>query len=238
MAEDNNCKPWEKPYYHVWEAAAFWCGITNRTISIDDKGIPVADPQNECLRSRAIWIMDAIVSGELPCGRDGKSVPGEAITGCKRTVRRIDLRNWFLENHGERPPFLFDEIERKTHAAINTESFLALQADLQVKKTRLENTEERLREMVFKNSALERERDAAIRSFEESVDARKAVGEREKNSYLHLIGALLQIIMDKKLYETEEGLREDIAEQYKGFPGCTFRTTAGRFADAKRLLSQ
>jgi hypothetical protein len=238
MAEDKNCKPWEKPYYHVWEAAAFWCGITNRTISIDDKGIPVADPQNECLRSRAIWIMDAIVSGELPCGRDGKSVPGEAITGCKRTVRRIDLRNWFLENHGERPPFLFDEIERKTHAAINAESFLVLQADLQAKKTRLEKTEERLREMAIKNSALEHERDAAIRSFEESVDARKAVGEREKNSYLHLIGALLQIIMDKKLYETEEGLREDIAEQYKGFPGCTFRTTAGRFADAKRLLSQ
>jgi hypothetical protein len=109
---------------------------------------------------------------------------------------------------------------------------------LQAKKTRLEKTEERLREMAIKNSALEHERDAAIRSFEESADARKAVGEREKNSFLHLIGALLQIIMDKKLYETEEELREELAEQYKGFPGCTFRTTASRFAEAKRLLSQ
>jgi integrase len=63
--------------------------------------------------------------------------------------------------------------------------------------------------------------------------------EKMKAGVLHiLIGALLQIIMDKKLYETEEELREEFVVQYKGFPGCTFRTTAGRFADAKRLLSQ
>jgi hypothetical protein len=125
MTEDNICMPWLKPFYYVWEAAAFWCDIMDRPIKVDENGLPVADPQNSSLRSKAEWIMDAINNKELPCGNQGSPCRYWAVEGPSRTVRRKDLRNWFLSNFTERPSFLFDETERSAHIVINPETFLA-----------------------------------------------------------------------------------------------------------------
>lgn len=61
---------------------------------------------------------------------------------------------------------------------------------------------------------------------------------RTEKSNLHIIGAMLDIVMEKKLFNSEEGLRKHIAEKYAGFAGCTERTLGGRFAEAKKLLSE
>lgn len=61
---------------------------------------------------------------------------------------------------------------------------------------------------------------------------------RTEKSNLHIIGAMLQIIMDKEAFNSEEELRKHIAEKYAGFSGCTERTMGGRFAEAKKLLSE
>jgi hypothetical protein len=240
MKEDKNCKPWEKPYYHVWEAAAYWCGIMDRNILVDDKGLPAKDPQNDCLRSRAEWIMDAIDCGELECGRDGRSVPNETIARPKRTVRRSDLIDWFKKNVKERPEFLFDEIDRNTHAAINKESFLSLQANIQAEQVRHDKTKEQLQEMANKLSAMEHERDS-LKIYSEKlakqIEMDSPADKKRKITYLHIIGALVQIIMDKELFGSAEQLRGFIAYEHPGVQGCSETTMATIFAEAKRLIN-
>jgi hypothetical protein len=243
MTEDKNCKPWVKPFYYVWEAAAFWCGISNQEISIDEDGLPDLDSQYPCLRSRAEWIRDAIYHKELVCGYQGKLVRHGIIPTLPQTIRRKDLRNWFLSYRTERPPFLFDETELSDLAVINPEIFQALQTDFEAEKALHEKTKEQLQDMVDKLAAVEQER-ATLKQYSGESAKRdnldSPANERSKTSFLHLIGALLDTIMDKDkvLFKTEEALRTHIAERYKGFPGCTFRTTAERFAEAKKLLSQ
>ena len=64
------------------------------------------------------------------------------------------------------------------------------------------------------------------------------VSERQERSDLHIIGALLQIIMDEKVFPSEEALRIHIADQYQSYSGCAERTLAGRFSQSKKLLSE
>lgn len=85
-------------------------------------------------------------------------------------------------------------------------------------------------------------RTSALREFEERIDTECAGGEkpqstREEKSDLHIIGALLLIIMSKNLFSSEEKLRGIIADEYRGYAGCSERTLADRFAKAKKLIS-
>jgi hypothetical protein len=243
MIKDNNCKPWDKPYYYVWEVAALWCGIPDRKIPIDDMGLPEDDPENPCLYARALWIMSAIDHGELSCGSDGGKSTDDfgndislTIGYPERTVRKKHLKEWFQYHQSDRPEFLFDEIERNTHSAINIESFQALQADLQAEKALHKKTQEQVKAMSDKLAAVEQERDS-LKSTQKEITILLA-DERSTTSFLHLIGALLETIMENKLYKSEAALREYISEKYTGFKGCASRTTAGKFSEAKKLLSQ
>jgi hypothetical protein len=85
-------------------------------------------------------------------------------------------------------------------------------------------------------------RTSALREFEEQIRTEyagdeKPPSERKERSDLHIIAALLQIIMDERLFSSEEKLREQIADEYRDFEGCAERTLAGRFAEAKKLIS-
>jgi hypothetical protein len=85
-------------------------------------------------------------------------------------------------------------------------------------------------------------RTSALLDLQERVSEEQAGGKtispKVEKSNLHIIGALLQIVMDKKLFASEEALREHLAAQYQSYPGCAERTLAGRFAEAKKLLSE
>jgi hypothetical protein len=85
-------------------------------------------------------------------------------------------------------------------------------------------------------------RTSALLDLQERVSEEQAEGKpispRTEKSNLHIIGALLQVVMDEKLFSSEEALREHLAAQYQGYPGCAERTLAGRFAEAKKLLSE
>lgn len=85
-------------------------------------------------------------------------------------------------------------------------------------------------------------RTAALLDLQERVSEEQAeskpVSPKTEKSNLHIIGALLQIVMDENLFPSEEALREHLALQYQGYPGCAERTLAGRFAEAKKLLSE
>ena len=67
-------------------------------------------------------------------------------------------------------------------------------------------------------------RTTALRDLEELIatensDSEKPPSKRQQKSDLHIIGALRKIIMDNKIFPTEEELRMHIADEYDGFQG-------------------
>ncbi|MFH0783213.1 MAG: hypothetical protein V2B20_14865 [Pseudomonadota bacterium] len=84
-------------------------------------------------------------------------------------------------------------------------------------------------------------RTSALREFEDLHFAdqereKRPPSKRQQDSDLHIIGALLEVIVEGQLFSSEEKLRDHIADQYRGYSGCASRTLAGRFAEAKKLL--
>lgn len=245
--DTKSCNALQKPYYRPIEAAIRWCGLVEHEANIlaelERAGlqIPIAGqfPQWPCLQVNTVKIFDAIAHREIPCGRDGRTVPADDhVSPPRRTVRHTDLRVWMAKHYpDQKPEFLFDEIERSTHAAINVDSFHALQAELVAVRADLTREKQRRLKLASERDALLGERDSLRVMVEKfSVDSGKP-SERQERSNLHIIGALLQIVMDGKLFAIEEELRQHIAKHYQGYSGCAERTLAGRFAESKRILS-
>jgi len=76
-----------------------------------------------------------------------------------------------------------------------------------------------------------------LKSCAEPVTPNLEEDEKSMKTNLHIIGALLEIIMDKQMFESETKLRQHIAEKYDGFMGCSETTLAKRFKKARDLLS-
>lgn len=113
-----------------------------------------------------------------------------------------------------------------------------MQADVLAARADLAREELRREKIAKERDALLGQRDSLQAMVERlSADAGKA-SERQERSDLHIIGALLQIIMNKKMFPSEEALRLHIAAQYQGYSGCAERTLAGRFSHSKKLLSE
>ncbi len=89
---------------------------------------------------------ETIEKGALLVSREnGKSFDGstEHVAHERRHVTRKNLKEWIArEFPSDKHVFLFDAIERKTHAAINADAFRALQADRDALKARIDKTEE------------------------------------------------------------------------------------------------
>jgi hypothetical protein len=142
-------KPWEdescdqvQSYYTVYPvpvAAALWCGIPPSEIQGHLEAstkLPHAvyrHPYIPCLEPRCRAIHEAIEkSALLVCRENGKSFDEntEHVAYDRRHVTRQNLKEWISKEFpSDKPAFLFDETERKTHAAFNADSFRALQAD-------------------------------------------------------------------------------------------------------------
>lgn len=185
MYNPKSCNALEKPFYTPVEAALRWCNLIAHEIEIlhavgfDPVPPPAAFPQWPCLRANAEKILDAILNGELPYGRDGRPVPPrEQVAKHRLTIRHHDLKAWMAEHYpDQKPPFLFDEVERTTHAKITVEAWQALQADRDALKARVEKAEALYRD---KWSKLEAE--AKQQADEPSPKSR--------NAYLRTIAAL------------------------------------------------
>lgn len=185
MYNPKSCNALEKPFYTPLEAALRWCELIAHEADIlgatDGEPIPPAGafPQWPCLRVNAEKIMDAILNHDLPYGRDGRSVPlGEQVNKARLTVRHTDLKAWMAQHYPDQtPPFLFDEIERTTHAKITVEAWQALQAERDALKARVEKAE-----------ALYRDRWSKL-----EAEAKQLAGEpspKSRNAYLRTIAVL------------------------------------------------
>jgi len=187
-----SCNALEKPFYRPVEAAIRWCGLIAHEAEIlmqlDNDCIPKTGqfPQWPCLQANTEKILDAIMNGDIPYGRDGQTVAArEHVARSRLTVRHTDLREWMAKHYpDQKPAFLFDEIERKTHAAINADAFMALQADRDAARAELEKAKALAADAIREMDALRAERD----SLRAMVD--KGLTPTERNTLLTIIAAL------------------------------------------------
>jgi hypothetical protein len=206
-------KPWEndscehvQSYYTIYPvpvAAALWCGIPPNEIqehldaSTQVHRAVYRHPYIPCLEPRCRAMHEAIEKGALLVSREnGKSFDGttDHVAPERRHVTRQNLKEWIArEFPADKPSFLFDEIERKTHAAFNNDSFLALQADRDAARAELEKAKARATEAVREMDAMRGERD----SLRAMVDKANAPGGRSEKTYLNIIGGLLALMIGK-----------------------------------------
>lgn len=234
-------------FYYIPQAAALWCGVPvemlEQILSQSTlKGNNIyAHPKISCLEPRCRAIHDAIDNLKLPCGRDGKGRNFESedhVASGRRTVSRQDLKEWIAKEFpSDKPDFLFDEVERKTHSAINAESFRALQADRDALQRQLKSAKE-----TIKNLEMEKyEAAAKVKQYEERLKhLDDEVDPRSKRTYLNIIGALLEVVtgtFKEETFYSETQLRDFIAEKFDDLRGVRPRTTAEIFAEAKRSLN-
>jgi FtsZ-binding cell division protein ZapB len=217
--ENDSCEQVQSYYtiYPVPVAAALWCGVPPNEI---DEHLKIASdvgravyrhPYIKCLEPRCKAIHEAIDKGALLVSREN----GEAFDGTtdhvapkRRHVSRQNLKDWIArEFPAEKPEFLFDEIERKTHAAINADTFRALQADRDALKARIDKAEEWSKAIICERKALKAEigrlqkSNADLKSENEALQTKlkpgrerpnEGLGTRELNSLLVMFAAVSQ----------------------------------------------
>lgn len=244
-----SCNTLEKPFYRPVEAALRWCGLIrheSEILAVLTSGciIPKAGqfPQWPCLQANTERILDAIRHGDIPHGRDGKTVADSDHVGADRlTVRHTDLREWMAKYYpDQKPAFLFDEIERSTHAAINADSFRALQADRDAARAELEKAKVWAAKTISEMDAMRGERD----SLREMVDKANAPSERAETTYLNIIGGLLALMLGKSpsgkpqsVFDNQAAIIAALLGHHEGRPGISARTLEDKFAAAKRSLT-
>ena len=252
-------KPWESDnceqlrshfaYYAVPVAAMLWCGVPPEDVDSElqkaattgARGV-LSHPYIRCLEPRCRVIHDAIDSGAIPCSREnGKTVAAaDHVAVERRHVSRNDLKAWIAQQFpSDKPAFLFDEIERSTHTAINAESFRVLQADRDALKARIEKATEVFRGLKQDKDEIEKERD----SLRAIVAKLNAPGDRAETTYLNIIAGLLGLLLGKtpagkaqSAFSSQAAIIAALLAHYEGKPGISDTTLEAKFAEAKRTL--
>lgn len=243
-----SCSALEKPFYKPIEVAIRWCGLiqheTKILSAVGEATMPRIDqfPQWPCLRANTEKVIDAIQHGDLVYGRDGAPVAiGEHVARHRLTIRHSDLKAWMVRNYpDQKPAFLFDEIERTTHAAINADSFRALQSERDALKVRIKKATEAYRTLKHECDTIISERD----SLKAKVDKMAAPSERAETTYLNIIGGLLGLMLGKSpagkqqsIFNNQAAIISALLGHYEGKSGISARTLEEKFAAAKRSLS-
>ncbi len=250
--EDDSCDQVQSYYtiYSVPVAAALWCGVPPDEI---DEHLKVAvqvhrevyrHPYIKCLEPRCRAMHEAIDKGALLVSRENsKSFDGttDHVAPERRHVTRQNLKEWIArEFPADKPAFLFDEVERRTHSAINADAFRALQADRDAVKTELEKAKARAADAMAEMNAMRGERD----SLRAMVDKMSAPGERAETTYLNIIGGLVALMLGKSpagkaqsVFDNQAAIIAALLGHHDGKPGISARTLEEKFAAAKRSLT-
>lgn len=253
--ENDSCATVQACYavYHVPVAAALWCGVPADEVACElRQATPVGQttvlgravlrhPYLKCLEPRIRAIHAAIDAGQLqPCKEDGRKV-ADHVAYERRHVYGLDLKEWAKSlGPTERPAFLFDEIERKTHAAINADAFRALQVDRDAARAELDKARASAADTIREMDAMRGERD----SLRAMVEKMNAPGERAETTYLNIIGAMLALMLGKSpagkpqsVFDNQAAIIAALLGHHEGKPGISARTLEEKFAAGKRSLT-
>lgn len=243
-------------YYPVPAAAMLWCGVPPNEVQEELNRINphpqirgvFTHPFIPCFEVRCRIIHDAIESRALPASRENGKVIDEHIAPERRHVSREHLKAWIAKEHpADKPAFLFDEIERKTHAAINADAFRALQVDRDAARAELEKAKADARKLRadaeatgFQIAAMGKQIDA----LNAQLKAAGAPDDRSETTYLNIIAALLNCIAGNlpnvekhPSFASEAKLIEAIDGYYRGYDGLSQSTLSRKFPAAKRSVA-
>ena len=243
-----NCEQVSSYYtiYQVPVAALQWCGIPKHQIQSHlDKSSPTAVrgvssiTYITCFEVRCRAIHNAIGSGALPVCRENGVVADDHVAAERRHIRREDLKTWIAKEFpDDKPSFLFDEIERKTHSSINKDAFLALQVDRDASRVKVIELTKQLEESLAESMALKS-------CMERMTPSSKEVGEREESTYLNIIGGLLGLMLGKSpagamqsVYINQGAIVSALLGHYDHKAGISARTLEGKFSAANKSIKQ
>lgn len=243
----NSCEQVQSHFalYPLLNAALLWCGSpSNQLNSHLEKVTEVIPgvfslPYMSCLEPRCRLIHEAIDRGVLPVCREKGYPVDDHVAPARRHLRGKDLREWIAKEHpNDKPAFLFDEIERKIHSAIDKDAFIALQADRDALKATIQ-------EQNKKYDALSTESAALKACIEKMTPTIKEPGDRAETTYLNIIGGLLDLMLGsspagkkQSIYESQAAIISAMLAYHEGKPGISSRTLDTKFADANKSLKQ
>ncbi|CDH34131.1 hypothetical protein [Xenorhabdus bovienii] len=248
--DSKSCSSLEKAYYTPVEAALRWCNlIAHEVLILERVGTGVLPsvgmfPQWPCLRVNAEKILDAIHNGEIPYGRDGKTVnQGEQVAKHRLTIRHSDLKTWLTKNYpNQKPPFLFDSIEQKLHAGITVEAYQTLETENKRLNIRLQDAIKTFKQQKEQISELQGERDS-LRQMVDNYNPN--INPRSETTYLNIIGGLLDIMLGTSpsgkqlsVYNNQASVISALLACHEGKSGISARTLESKFAEAKRSIKQ
>ncbi|MGP3791663.1 hypothetical protein [Pseudomonas sp. B392_1p] len=237
--------PDSKIYYRPLEAALRWCNLSEHEehILTEAAKSPAFQPWScfakwPCLQVNNEKILDAIHNGELRYGCMGTTVTaGSCVESHYLTVRHTDLKNWMSDYYpDQKPSFLFDAIERKTHSRITLSAFQVIKAE---HDSLLRKIESQCAECQFKNSTI------ADISLESGIisGASRVPSERSEKTNLNIIGSLLNLLLGKSPsgipysnFETQTAVISSLLAHHTGRLGITQRTLERKFAAARQSL--
>lgn len=235
-------------YYPVPVAAMLWCGVPSDEVQDEVNRISpnprirgvFTHPYIPCFEVRCRIIHDAIEGGALPASRENGKVTDEHIAPERRHVSREQLKAWVAKEHpADKPAFLFDEVERSTHSAINADAYRALQADRDAARAELAKARAWVTESNSELDAMRGERD----SLRAIVDRQTAPGARAETTYLNIIGALMGLMLGTtpggqkgSVYGTQGAIISALLAHYSGKPGIAATTLEQKFAEANRSI--
>ena len=193
--ENDSCEAVQSYFtvYRVPVAAALWCGIEpgeveeHLALSTEVARGVLKHPYINCLEPRCRAIHDAIVLDFfLTAGRTEKSCPKKnTFAPERRHISRQHLKDWIAAQFpSDKPKFLFDEIERNTHTAINKDAYQALQAEREGLRARLEKAADEYRKLRSERDELVVEK----AKLTEQIKPAKELGLRAETTYLNIIG--------------------------------------------------
>jgi hypothetical protein len=186
-------------------------------------------------------LIDAIANDDLAYGELGVSVTrGTRVPQDLITIRHHDLKAWMTQFFPEeKPPFLFDALERSAHTAISIEAFQVMKAELLALRIQLAEAEKRRAQQDEVNSTVLVERDRLRMMIEEQ----SPLSERSVCSYESVIGAMLQVIFGQtptgkpySVFENQESLVTTIVAHCGHVRGISKRSLDNKFAAGRRRV--
>lgn len=248
MYAPRSCNPFAKIFYHPIDIALRWCDLMEYEAQILEAAytcpnvLKTAFPQWPCLHANTEIIFDAVYNGELTYGCFGVSVPpGTQVDHTQLTIRHTDLKLWMSRYHpDQRPSFLF-ETQADHRSAISINSYLALQADRDALQLQLKNSEQAYQTLLDRLQIIGLEKE----NISQLLKTKNKVSDRTEIVYLHIIGALLNLLLGHSpsgkphsVFHSQAGIVDNLTAHHKSLVGITKRTLDEKFAAAKRSLSQ
>ncbi|MBX8544135.1 hypothetical protein K5D53_05740 [Pseudomonas cichorii] len=240
--------PQAKVFYRPIDAALRWCNLTRFETQILHASWSYPEdlrhlfPQWPCLQTNTELIYDAVRNGELSYGCFGVPVPsGTNVEPDLLTVRHSDLRRWLAIYYpDQRPSFLFEPCDI-TRDKISLGVYFALQAERDALVRERDTLQRQLQDVEANLRALGLEQE----NLKSMANSNERLSERSEHTYLQIIGALLNTVLDSSpagkplsVFKSQAAIVDAMTARHNDIPGLSKRTLDEKFAAANRSLKK